>query len=163
AANPVTGTSVGLGVLGQEDGSDSGLTYTWTSSGPAGVTFSANGTHGARDTTATFVQAGSYLFTAIISDGRRSGSTSRTRTVDQPLTRVQVSPVTPTVLDGAPQPFSARPLDQFGAPLAMQPAFIWSIDAGGLGEIGSDGLYTAPTTGVGSATVRARSGTISAS
>ena len=59
AANPVTGTSVGLSVLGQENGSDSGLTYTWSSSGPAGVTFSANGTNSAKNTTAAFVQAGS--------------------------------------------------------------------------------------------------------
>ena len=29
AANPVTGTSVGLSVLGAENGSDAGLTYTW--------------------------------------------------------------------------------------------------------------------------------------
>jgi hypothetical protein len=109
------------------------------------------------------VLAGSYMFTAIISDGSRSVSSSVTVTVDQTLTRVQVSPASASVLDGATQPFSASALDQFGAPLAMQPTFTWSIDAGGLGEIGSDGLYTAPTTGVGSATVRARSGTTSAS
>ena len=34
AANPVTGTSVGLSVLGQENGSDSGLTYTWSTQRP---------------------------------------------------------------------------------------------------------------------------------
>jgi hypothetical protein len=163
AANPVTGTSAGLSVLGQENGSDRGLTYTWSSSGPAGVTFSANGTNSARDTTATFVQAGSYTFTAIISDGSRSVSSSVTVTVDQTLTRVQVSPATARVPDGATQQFSASALDQFDAPLATQPTFTWSIDAGGLGQIGTNGLYTAPTTGVGSATVRASSGTTSAS
>ena len=58
AANPVTGTSVGLSVLGQENSSDSGLTYTWSSTGPASVTFSANGTNATQNTTATFAQAG---------------------------------------------------------------------------------------------------------
>jgi hypothetical protein len=67
------------------------------------------------------------------------------------------------VPDGATQQFSASALDQFGAALATHPAFTWSIDAGGLGKIGTNGLYTAPTTGVGFATVRASSGTTSAS
>src|SRR5262249_42892001 len=53
--------------------------------------------------------------------------------------------------------------DQFGLPLATQPAFAWSIDAGGVGTIDNNGLYTAPTTGVGSDTVRAGSGAASAS
>jgi hypothetical protein len=163
AANPVTGTSVGLSVLGQENGSDSGLTYTWSSIGPAGVTFSANGTNGAKDTTATFVQAGRYAFTATVSDGRQSVSSSITVTVNQTLSRVQVSPATASVPDGGAQPFRASALDQFGAPLATQPAFTWSIDAGGLGQIGTNGLYTAPTSGVGSVTVRASSGTTNGS
>src|SRR5947209_8696763 len=64
AASPVTGTSVGLSVLGQENGSAGGLTYTWSSGGPAGVTFSVNGTNGAKDTTATFARAGAYTLTA---------------------------------------------------------------------------------------------------
>ena len=162
APNPVTGTSAGLSVLGQENGSDSGLTYTWSSSGPAGVTFSANGTNGAKNTTATFVQAGRYTFTATISDGSQSVGSSVTVTVNQTLTRIQVSPATATVPDGATQQFGASALDQFGAPMATQPAFTWSLDAGGLGKISHNGLYNAPKTGVGSATVRARNGTTSA-
>src|SRR5579884_2893956 len=162
AANPVTGTSVGLSVLGAENGSDSGLTYTWSSSGPAAVTFSVNGTNGAKNTTATFARAGAYTLTATISDGSKSVTSSVTVTVNQTLTSLQVSPATATVPDGAIQQFSATALDQFGIPLATQPAFTWSIDTGGVGTINSNGLYTAPTTGVGSATVRASSGAASA-
>src|SRR5262249_22931852 len=47
----------------------------------------------------------------------------------------------------------------FGAALTAQPTFTWSIDSGGVGSINSSsGLYTAPTSGSGSATVRATSG-----
>jgi hypothetical protein len=163
AANPVAGTSTGLSVLGQENGSDGGLRYTWSSSGPAGVTFSANGTNSAKNTAATFVQAGSYTMTATISDAGQSVRSSVTVTVDQTLTRIQVSPGTARVPKGATQQFSASALDQFGAPMATQPAFTWSLDDGGLGTIDPNGLYHAPATGVGSGTVRARSGPISAS
>jgi hypothetical protein len=161
-ANPVTGTTVGLSVQGQENGSDSGLTYTWSSSGPAAVTFSDNGTNSAKNATATFAQAGTYTFTATISDGSQSVSSSVTVTVNQTLTSLQVSPASATVVDGAIQQFSATALDQFGSPLATQPAFTWSLDAGGLGTINSTGRYTAPASGVGSATVRASSGVTSA-
>jgi hypothetical protein len=163
AANPVTGTSVGLSVQGQENGSDSGLTYTWLSSGPAAVTFSANGTNAAKNTTATFVQAGAYTFTATISDGSQSVSSSVTVTANQTLTGIQVSPASATVPQGATQQFGATALDQFGMALAAQPAFTWSVDAGGIGTISGTGLYTAPSTSVGSATVRAGSGAISGS
>jgi hypothetical protein len=163
AANPVTGTSVGLSVLGQENGSDSGLTYTWSSTGPTGVTFSANGTNSAKNTTATFIQAGAYTFTATISDGSQSVSSSVTVTVEPTLTSVSVSPATATVKDSATQQFSATALDQFSAPLANQPAFTWSIDAGGVGTLSNTGLYSAPATGVGSANVRATSGGTSGS
>jgi hypothetical protein len=162
AANPVTGTTVGLSVLGQENGSDSGLTYTWSGSGPAGVTFSANGSNATKNATATFAQAGAYTLTATISDGSRSVTSSVNVTVNQTLTSIQVSPSAVTVADGATQAFTARALDQFGTALATQPAFTWSVDSGGLGTIDGSGLYTAPASGVGSATVRATSGSTGA-
>src|SRR5262249_8479889 len=60
AASPksVTGTTTALSVLGADDGGESNLTYTWSSSGPASVSFSANGTNAAKNTTATFKNAG---------------------------------------------------------------------------------------------------------
>jgi hypothetical protein len=72
------------------------------------------------------------------------------------LTTITVSPATATVLDGAKQPFAAEAFDQFGTPLATQPAFAWSVS--GLGSITLTGVYTAPTSGTGSATVKAASG-----
>src|SRR5262249_20961998 len=101
----------------------SGLTYTWSSSGPAGVTFSANGTHGAKNTTAKFSNAGSYTFTATISDGSQSVTSSVTVTVNQTFTSVQVSPAADTVLDGATQKCTSIAFDQFSAAMATPPAF----------------------------------------
>ena len=56
--NPVTGTSTALSVLGADDGGEANLTYTWIATGtpPAPVSFSVNGTNGAKNTTATFTQ-----------------------------------------------------------------------------------------------------------
>src|SRR2546421_9433537 len=58
--NPVTtGTTTDLSVLGADDAGEANLTYTWAvTAGPAGATFSANGTNAAKNSTATFTQAG---------------------------------------------------------------------------------------------------------
>jgi hypothetical protein len=160
AANPVKGTSVSLGVLGQENGSDSGLTYTWSSSGPAAVVFSASGTNAAKNTTATFAQAGTYTLTASISDGSQSVSSSVPVTVKQTFTSLPISPPTATVPDGATQPFRDTALDQFGNPLARQPAVTWSLATGGVGSINQHGLYTAPLHRTGTATVHVVSGSV---
>ena len=61
-ANPatVTGTTTALSVLGADDGGERNLTYQWaaTSEAPATVAFSLNGTNAAKNTVATFTQAG---------------------------------------------------------------------------------------------------------
>ena len=41
-------------------------------SGPGGAAFSLNGTNAAKNTTATFSQAGAYTLTVTISDGSKS-------------------------------------------------------------------------------------------
>src|SRR5207302_4964954 len=53
--NPVTsGTTTDLSVLGSDDGGESHLVYAWAvTAGPSGVTFSANGTNAAKNSTAT--------------------------------------------------------------------------------------------------------------
>jgi hypothetical protein len=72
AANPdpVTGSSTALSALGSENGSDAGLTYTWSYAGPTGVTYtgSVNNSNAAKNITANFTQAGSYNFTVTITD-----------------------------------------------------------------------------------------------
>jgi hypothetical protein len=53
--DPATGTTTALSVLGADDGGEAALTYTWSTTGspPAAVSFSANGTNAAKNTTAT--------------------------------------------------------------------------------------------------------------
>ncbi|MGH7143853.1 MAG: PKD domain-containing protein, partial [Planctomycetota bacterium] len=46
--NPVTGTTTALSVLGADDGGEPALVYTWSSVGPAGVTFNVNGTNASK-------------------------------------------------------------------------------------------------------------------
>src|SRR5262249_51776013 len=50
---------------------------------------------------------------------------------------------------------------QFNQALSTQPNFTWSIDRGGIGTISSTGVYTAPSSRSGTATIRATSGSIS--
>lgn len=161
--NPVTGTTANLTVLGGDDGGESNLTYSWAlQSGPAAVAFSANNNNAAKNTTVTFSQAGSYSFTVTIRDaGGLTTTSSVTVTVNQTLTSIVVSPATAKVGHGMSQQFAASARDQFGNPLSTQPAISWSLDAGSVGSISSSGKYTAPTSGSGTATVRAAAGGVS--
>ncbi|MGH7145585.1 MAG: DNRLRE domain-containing protein [Planctomycetota bacterium] len=71
AASPnpvVSGSTTALSVLGADDGGEGALTYTWSVSGPAAVTYSANGTNAAKNTTATFAAQGTYTFIATLLD-----------------------------------------------------------------------------------------------
>jgi hypothetical protein len=160
--NPVIGTSVSLSVLGRENGSGTGLTYRWSSSGPATVSFSDNGDNTARNATATFAHSGSYTFTATISDGNGQSVTSSVVViVDQTLAEVVVSPTSANVPAGTTQQFSATAVDQFGNPLTTAPPITWSIASGGTGTVNASGLYAAPVAGTGTATVIATSGAVS--
>src|SRR5207244_13461132 len=98
--NPVTaGTTTDLTVLGADDGGEAHLTYTWAvTSGPSGVTFSANGTNAAKSSTATFTQAGTYTFQVTISDQDGLTVTSQvTVVVQQHVTTNTVNPPSATV------------------------------------------------------------------
>ena len=163
-ANPatVTGTTTALSVLGADDGGERNLTYQWaaTSEAPATVAFSLNGTNAAKNTVATFTQAGTYTFQVTMTDkSGLSATTSVTVVVNQTLTSLTVTPNNVTVAPGATQQFAASALDQFGSALATQPAITWSA---GAGEITPGGLFTAPQTN-GPTTVTAASGAASAS
>jgi hypothetical protein len=158
SAATVTGTTVNLSVLGADDGGEAKLTYSWAvASGPAGVTFSTNGSNAAKNSTATFSQAGSYTFTATITDqgGLSVTSTTATVTVEQTPTTLGLTPSTATVAAGATQQFMATVTDQFGQAI-NNPAVTWTMS--GLGSVSMTGLYTAPASGVGGATVTATSG-----
>ncbi len=163
--NPVTGATTGLAVLGDDNAGPSSLTYTWSViSQPSGATtpsFSVNGTNAAQKSTATFYQAGSYTFQATITDpsGYRVAS-SVAVAVNQTATRITVSPAKATVANGVSYQFIASAFDQFGIAITA-PSLTWSIDSGGMGTVSGAGMYTAPATGTGLATVRATNGSVS--
>ena len=133
AASPstVTGTTAALSVLGGPSANESGLTYTWATTGtpPAPVSFSANGTNAAKNTTATFTQAGSYSFQVTIANVSGASVTSSVSvTVNQTLTSIAMTPVRAFVLPNNTKPFSALGLDQFG--IAMTSAADHHLVAG---------------------------------
>ncbi len=78
----VVGPTTNLGVLGADFSGESNLTYTWSATGPATVTYSVSGTNAAKNTIASFTQVGTYVFTATITDtGGLSVTSSITVTV----------------------------------------------------------------------------------
>jgi subtilisin-like proprotein convertase family protein len=158
-----TTTSVTLNALGSDKAGAANLTYTWSLVGtpPGTATFSPNGTNAAQTTTANLSAVGAYTFQVTIADPAGLTATSQVTFTLQPVaTSVAISPASVTVADGGTRQFSAIANDQFGANLAQQPAFTWSLT--GVGSVSSAGLYTAPASGTGSATVRASTGALSA-
>ena len=160
-ASAVTGTATTLSVLGADDAGESNLTYTWaTTAAPAAVNFSANDSNAAKNTTATFTQAGSYDFTVTITDAGGLSTTSSVMVeVVQMLTSITVQPIGGLAADGT-EPFAATAFDQFGNPLASPPPFTWSVI--GNGQISSVGVFTPPYN-AGTTTIQATSGSLTGS
>ncbi len=155
--NPLTGKTTNLSVLGADDGGEANLRYTWTSTGPAAVTFSANGSNAAKNVTATFTKAGTYTFVVTITDaGGLSVTSSTSVTVQQTLTSIIVTPATATVVVKQQVQFTAMAFDQFGQALSTQPSFTWTLS--GRGTLSSTGLYTAPRRAGGLYTITASAG-----
>ncbi len=134
SSTSVNGNSTNLSVVGADSLGTTGLTYTWSATGPAAVTYSGNtnGTNAAQNITANFTQAGSYNFTATITDSSSLFTTTSVNvTVQQTATNIVVSPSsTPVVPVGLTQQFSATATDQFGNSISS-PSFIWGITGGG--------------------------------
>jgi hypothetical protein len=62
-------------------------------------------------------------------------------------------------MEGTSQQFTATTLDQFGQAMATQPgSFTWSLGTGSVGTLSSAGIYQAPATSTGTATVIASYG-----
>ena len=165
AASPaiVSGTSTNLSVVGDDDGGESSLTYyTWSTTGssPSGVNFSVNNRNSAKNTVATFHQAGTYTFLCTITDGGGLSTTSTVIVVvNQTLSSIKVSPSTPNVEVLTAQQFTVIAYDQFNLSLSHQPSFTWAVTAGG-GSFDGNGKYTAPGV-AGAATIAAISGSVS--
>ncbi len=153
-ASPATATpstvnakTTSLSVLGTDAGGEANLTYTWSSTGPAPVTFDVNGTNASKHAVATFSAAGDYTFTVTITNAGGQSVTSQVAVkVNQTLTLT--SPALDTVVGaGSTTQFAA--LDQFGNPGA---SVVWSATGGG--TVSSTGLFTAGSA-AGSFTVKA--------
>jgi beta-glucanase (GH16 family)/regulation of enolase protein 1 (concanavalin A-like superfamily) len=160
-ATPVIDSTTDLSVLGADDAGEAALTYTWSATGPAPVTFSINGTNESKNTTATFTRSGTYNIIATITDGTSlSVLSSVAVNVAASLTTLAITPTAATVGVDGTQQFTASGTDQYGQIVTASPT--WSVTSGG-GTINATGLYTAPATvGTGSAVVTAASGTLSA-
>jgi len=165
AASPqmVTGTTTALSVLGGDDMDESTLTYTWSTTGsvPAAVSFSANGTNSAKNSTATFTRAGQYTVRVIVRDqGNKTDSSFVTVTVNQTATSMTVSPESTPVDINTTRQFTASVLDQFGVALSTQPSVSWTVNGGG--TISSSGLFTAGGSAGGPFAVTATAGNVNA-
>lgn len=145
SANPVTTTTTNLSVTASDDGGEGNLTYTWTAIGPAAVSFSPNGTNGAKSATATFAAAGSYTLTATARDvPGLSAANSINITVNATPTTLNVSPSSATLAVNSTQGFTASMFDQFGNSVS-NPSIAWTSSGGG--TINSGGLFSATNAG----------------
>jgi len=133
------------------------LTYTWSVvSAPAGaaVSFTANGSHSARSTTAVFTKAGTYILRAVVRDARDGSACADVSvSVQSRPAAVRITPPDASVMAGESLPFSAQVIDQFGQTMSNAPPVTWSVSSGGF--IDQAGLFTAAADDVGLHTVTA--------
>ncbi len=162
--NPVTGTTANLSVSGTDPSGT--LNYAWSvTSAPAGAAAPTFGNSAAANTSVAFHLAGAYTFQVTLTDpAGLSASSSASVTVNQTLTSIVVSPAKASVADGGSLQFSAVARDQFGNNLSTQPSFAWSLAAGSGSVVANagTGLYTAPSSGSGTATIQASAGAVNA-
>ena len=166
APSTVTATTTQLSVLGADDSGESSLTYTWIVSNSYPVSFSANGTNGAKNSTVTFSGSGTHTFECVIADpGGLTVRSSVMVQVQQVATGLDVTPSNAMVLTGAMQSFQATQRDQFNrAMFTGTPS--WTVSGGGtIGPMGSFTQFTAGATPGGpfivSTTVGTRTATAS--
>ncbi|MEM9562782.1 MAG: PQQ-dependent sugar dehydrogenase [Actinomycetota bacterium] len=150
-AGPDASTQTGVALALQGSVSDDGLptgqtvTSTWTSSGPAPVTF-ADDTD--PTTTATFTQDGSYTLTLTADDTELNAQDTVTVTVeDLVLTTIVVTPPSTTIEPSGTADFTAEGRDQNGDPIAA--SITWGVSGGGtmsgtgtFTSDGSEGAFT---------------------
>ncbi|MCE5266809.1 MAG: hypothetical protein LLG00_02855 [Planctomycetaceae bacterium] len=167
-----TDTTATLSVLGDDttDG-QSNLVYTWSVASPAGAaapTFSDNGTNAAQNTTVTFHQAGTYVFTTKITDkvdGLSVTTSTVTVTVTQTLTGLVITPSNLTAAIGSSQQLTASGIDQFGKSMTLATGTVtWSALQGSFSGDATGGAvtYVAPATAT-TDTVTATAGSFTAS
>ena len=155
--SPVTGTTTAVSALGADDLGEPALTYTWSTTGtpPAAVDFSPNGSNAAKNSTATFTEAGVYTLRVTITDAGAATVTSDVSVTVQQTTAAPAMAIHPgnaTVAPGASRVFTAHDADQFGDPIiATTRTVTWATD---VGSIATNGTFTAPAA-TGTATITA--------
>ena len=93
AASPVVGLSTNLSALGADDSSEANLKYTWSSTGPATVTFNPNNSNAAKNSLVTFKKAGAYTLTVTVKDAQGLSATSSVGvTVNQTYSSIKITP-----------------------------------------------------------------------
>jgi hypothetical protein len=152
----VNGKTTSLSVLGADNSPESNLVYSWEAINeqPQSVRFSVNGTNAAKNTTATFSRAGTYALRVTISDGLSTTTSTVNVTVNQVITSIMVTPSGTSISNGETRQFTATAKDQFGVNFYIAPTFTWGVD-NAFGTISVTGVYQAPASGLGTATVRA--------
>jgi hypothetical protein len=165
-ASPTTlSNRVQLQALANDPTGEGQLTYTWSLENhpPFPVTFSHNGSNVAKSTSATFEGPGEYRFrvTARAPDGRKASGSVKVTALQLP-SAISVLPEKPSILSGACEQFRARVMDQFGQPVQHHQPLTWSMQLG-TGMLSPTGLYTAPTTGPATGTIRVTSGNLGVS
>lgn len=137
----VTSKSAKLSVLATDDGGESLLKYFWqaqTIPTNGSIQFSANGSNAAKNTTLTFGGAGTYQVSVRAVDRWGLTTTSLlTIQVNQAASSIAVRNANNGLVNsgsinsliGQSSSYSAIVLDQFGRPLATQPALSWNIVA----------------------------------
>ncbi len=157
----VTGTTTTLNAQATDVGGAGDLTYEWSV-----VSAPQNASASFDDETAvspnvTFTAAGPYEFSVTVTDADGVSTTSDTVqvTVQQTLASIAVTPGSICVLPNGTCQFSATAYDQFGAQMANQPNFSWSLldifgvsvnsPAAGppeiVGHVSQSGYFQAPT------------------
>lgn len=147
--SPVTSRLVNVTVGANDDGMESNLSYTWSATGPAPVTFSPNGNNAAKASQAAFSKEGQYQFSVVVRDGTAKtavgpdgGTPGFPLTVNQQYSLLRMTPVSAQVPVGGTLQYTVTARDQFDAVLTAQPAITYTVPAGG-GTISDGGLLKA--------------------
>lgn len=128
AFNPVTSRTVGVTVGANDDGTEANLSYTWSATGPAPVTFTPNGNNAAKASTAAFSKEGAYMLTVTVRDGTNKTVTSVAAVaVSANYTLLRMTPVSAQVAPGGLLVYTVSARDQFDVPLATQPQITYAL------------------------------------
>ena len=152
--NPVTSGKLSVAAYDPIGGT---VSYLWTTlAAPAGVKAPTFSTAGAATTNVNFFQSGMYTFQVAVTstEGLTTLATVNV-TVNPVLTSFAITPTSASVPDGVARQFTASASDQFHQP--MSAVFTWSMVSGPGSIDSSSGLYTPPTSGRGTATIKASS------